>query len=472
MSDLERAFNALSAKTGTYNTLWQYADGDHPLTYTNERLREIFRSLDARFTENWCSLVLGACLERIEMQGWQVAGDEVAQAILQALWEGNDLDAQADEVHEAALVCGESFVIVWPDADGQPQVYYNDPRMVHVFYDDESPSVKTFGAKWWDDADGKRRLTLYYADRLEYYVSLGKKENVDSAAAFMADPETPTAPNPFGEIPVFHFRTSIRTTKSDLKDVIPIQNGINKLLADMMVAAEYGAFKQRYIISNADGTGKLKNAPNEIWDVPAGDGVGQQTQVGEFSATDLRNYLDAIDRLALAVGIITRTPKYYFMVQGGDPSGEALIAMEAPLNKKAAKRISRFVPTWRQVGAFMLKVNGQETPDLMVTPVFAEPTTIQPVTRATIRTAEVGAGIPLTTALRREGWTQEELDAMAADKEAEQAGQAQLQEMMLEEARRRFDQGPGVKEQESEDGDQESEDMSQGIRPSARERGR
>ena len=363
MSDLERAFNALSAKTGTYNTLWQYADGDHPLTYTNERLREIFRSLDARFTENWCSLVLGACLERIEMQGWQVAGDEVAQAILQALWEGNDLDAQADEVHEAALVCGESFVIVWPDADGQPQVYYNDPRMVHVFYDDESPSMKTFGAKWWNDANGKRRLTLYYADRLEYYVSLGKEENMGSAAAFMADPETPTAPNPFGEIPVFHFRTSIRTTKSDLKDVIPIQNGINKLLADMMVAAEYGAFKQRYIISNADGTGKLKNAPNEIWDVPAGDGVGQQTQVGEFSATDLRNYLDAIDRLALAVGIITRTPKYYFMAQGGDPSGEALIAMEAPLNKKASKRISRFLPTWRQVGAFMLKVSGQETPE-------------------------------------------------------------------------------------------------------------
>lgn len=442
MSDLERAFEALSAKTATYNTLWQYADGDHPLTYTNERLREIFRSLDAKFTENWCSLVLGACLERIEMQGWKVAGDAVAQATLQALWAGNDLDAQADEVHEAALVCGESFVIVWPDADNQPQVYYNDPRMAHVFYDDESPSAKTFGAKWWDDADGKRRLTLYYADRLDYYVSRGKKENVGSAAAFMPDPETPTATNPFGEIPVFHFRTSIRITKSDLKDVIPIQNGINKLLADMMVAAEYGAFKQRYIISNADGTGKLKNAPNEIWDVPAGDGVGQETQVGEFSATDLRNYLDAIDRLAVAVAIITRTPKHYFLAQGGDPSGEALIAMEAPLNKKAAKRISRFLPTWRQVGAFLLKVSGQELPALTIMPVFAEPSTIQPVMQSTIRTAEVGAGIPLTTALRREGWTQKELDAMADDKAAEQAGQAQLQEVMLEAARRKFDQGP------------------------------
>ena len=446
MSDLERAFNTLSAKTAAYNTLWQYADGDHPLTYTNERLREIFRSLDAKFTANWCSVVLGACLERIELDGWQVTDDATAQETLRTLWEEHDLGAQADEVHEAALVCGEAYVIVWPDADEQAQVYYNDPRMAHVFYDSESPSIKTFGAKWWDDMEGRRRLTLYYSDRLEYYVSRGKAENAGSAAAFESDPETPTASNPFGEIPVFHFRTSIRMNKSDLKDVIPLQNGINKLLADMMVAAEFGAFKQRYIISNADTPGKLKNAPNEIWDLPAGDGVGQQTQVGEFSATDLRNYLDAIDRLALAVAIITRTPKHYFLGQGGDPSGEALIAMEAPLNKKAAKRIRRFTTTWRQVGAFMLRVSGQVVAKTAITPLFAEPATVQPLTQAEIRTAEVGAGIPLTTALRREGWSQEELDAMAADKEEEQTGTAQLQEMMLEEARRKFDAGPPIRQ--------------------------
>jgi hypothetical protein len=40
-------------------------------------------------------------------------------------------------------------------------------------------------------------------------------------------------------------------------------------------------------------------------------------------------------------------------------------------------------------------------------------------------TAEVGAGIPLITSLRRSGWTQDELDQMAEDKEAEQSATQQ-----------------------------------------------
>jgi hypothetical protein len=284
---------------------------------------------------------------------------------------------------------------------------------------------------------------LYFPDRLEYYVSRGKATEAQTAAAFMAvEEELPSAPNPYGEVPVFHFRTSLRAVKSDLKDVIPLQNGINKLLADMMVAAEYGAFKQRYVISNADVLGKLKNAPNEIWDIPAGDGIGQGTQVGEFQATDLENYLKAIDRLAVVVGIITRTPKHYFLAQGGDPSGEALIAMEGPLNKKAGRRIARFKPTWRKVGVFMLKIAGIPVARNAVQPQFMKPETIQPKTQAEIRTQEVGAGIPLTTALRREGWSEAELEQMAEDQQAEQTAGATLQAAMLEEARRRFDAGP------------------------------
>ncbi len=47
------------------------------------------------------------------------------------------------------------------------------------------------------------------------------------------------------------------------------------------MVGDFGSFPQRYIISNAE-IGKLENAPNEIWAIPAGDGVGQQTSVGQF----------------------------------------------------------------------------------------------------------------------------------------------------------------------------------------------
>ena len=427
--ELRRAYAALDAKKSPYSRLWDYYRGIHPLVYTNKRLEEIFRDLDARFTENWCAIVVDAVDDRIELSGLG-AKDESAQEALSRIWAATNLDLDAMDAHRAALVCGEAFLIVWPDEQGMVQCYYNDPRLCHVFYDAENPKQISWAAKWWDDDESKRHITLYFPDRLEYYTSTNKAENVTSANSFEpADP--PTAPNPYGRVPVFHLRTG-PTPVSELANVIPIQNGINKLLIDMMVAAEYGAFRQRWIISNADVQGKLRNSPNEIWSIPAGDGLGQQTQVGEFAPTDLSNYLTAIDNLSRALGIITRTPRHYFFAQGGDPSGEALISMEAPLNKKVSKLIRRFTPVWQEVGQFLLELDSNITLDPDdVTPMFAEPASIQPLTQAQVRSLSVSAGIPLITALRREGWMDAELAQLAEDQAEETVTSEKLGEQLL-----------------------------------------
>ena len=438
-TDLERAYQILSTKAPVYKKLFDYYDGNQPLMYTARRLEEIFRGLDAEFTQNWCSVVIDSAKDRINLYGFQIAESGLQQT-LNELVHVNELLLEADDVHEAALVTGEAFVIAWPNDDNQPQAYYNDPRLCHVFYDPENPRKISFAAKWWVADDQTMRMTLYYPDRLEYYATRQKAENVNRAAAF--EPmEPPTATNPHGRVPVFHFRTQRRVIKSDLKSTVPLQNGINKILADMMVAAEYGAFKQRYVISNADTKGKLRNAPNEVWDLPAGDGMGQQTQVGEFSATDLGNYLEAIDKLATALAAITRTPKHFFFSESSDPSGEALIAMEAPLNKKCQDRIDRFIPVWQDLAAFLLQLAGDTVRPQDITPLFDRPETIQPRTQAEITQIRTGSGVPLTTALRQEGWTKAELDEMAVDKAAEQAAaQTNLARVLLD-AERRFNTG-------------------------------
>lgn len=437
--DLKRAFAALTKKQRRYTDLWNYYDGDQPVVYTSKRLRDLFRGVDAKITENWCAVVIDAAADRINLTGLTVPDDEAGGAALHEIWQESELQLEADDVHEAALVTGEAFVIVWPDeAEGQPpQVFYNDPRLCHVFYDPENPRKKRFAAKWWVDDDDKRRVTLYYPDRLEYFVSTNKASNVSTAAALRpADP--PNAPNPYDAIPVFHFRPERRIVKSDLVDVVPIQNGINKLLADMMVAAEFGAFKQRWIISGSDVTA-IKNSPYENYLLPpSGDGE-QATQVGQFDATELRNFLDAIDNMAGSLATITRTPKHYFVKTGGDPSGEALIAMEAPLVKKVQDHIDRFTPTWREVGAFLLKLRGQENvAERMVVPTWSRPETVQPRTQAEIREIDVRSGLPLEAALEREGWPREKIDAILELKAAEErAKRAGLADALLEMERRR-----------------------------------
>jgi len=437
--DVKRAYEVLQSKATPYSLLWSYYDGEHPLKYTAERLREVFNKLDVKFIENWCAVVIDATMDRINLTGFQVADNEAATDALNDTFVATELNLDSDDAHLAALVCGEAFIIVWKDEeDAAIQAFYNDPRQCHVEYDPSNPRKKLWAAKWWIDAEQRYRLTLYYPDRLEYYVSTKKAENVSSADAFVPA-EVPSADNPFGVIPVFHLRRDRRKVQSELSSVLTTQDAVNKLLSDMMVAAEFGAFRQRYVIAQAE-PGRLRNAPNEIWAIPGGDGSGQPTSVGEFEQTDLAGYLTAIDKLAAAIAIITRTPKHYMFAQGGDPSGDALVAMEAPLNKKVDRYIERFTATWRKVAAFMAALQGLTIEETDITPLFDNPVTIQPAVQANIRQASVGAGMPLATVLRDEGKDGAYLDQMKKDAQEErQQQQATLAAAMVA-AQRRMDQ--------------------------------
>lgn len=430
MNDIKLAYETIISKRHQHDEAFAYYDGNQPLVYANERLRDIFKGQQVRFTENWCALVIDAVKERIQIG--DVVTPEGLEDLIHQIWEENHLGIVSDDVHEAALITGEAYLIIWPDADtGNVEIYYNDPRLCHAFYDPEHPRRMRMAAKMWvDESDECYRMILYYQDRLEYYRTKQKAVNVGTWEAFVPDDtEYPDgkAINPFGRIPVFHFKIRERFLRGDLYDVIPIQNGINKLLTDMMVAAEYGAFRQRWIISNAD-VSVLKNAPNEIWHIPAGDGMGQQSQVGEFSPTNLNNYLDAVERLAADISRITRVPLHYFYSKGGYPSGEALLAMESPLNFKARDRIERFEPVWRDAIAFAMRIAGADVESRDVVINWLSIQTMQPETEAKVRLMDIQAGIPLEVSLKRSGWTQAEIEDL---REAKQASSLDLGEQIL-----------------------------------------
>jgi hypothetical protein len=439
--DLQIAFEALCAKQKPYTRLWDYYDGRQPLIYSAERLRKIFSKIDARFTQNWCSVVIDAAADRIDLQKFLFGTDEQREKDFDELWKETEMSLDSDDAHKCALVTGEAYVIAWRTEKGL-EAYYNDSRQCHVVYDSEHPRVKRFAAKWWIDEEERRRMILYYPDRFEYYISTKKAESLDSQNGWkdMQAEEVASVPNPESEIPVFHLRRERRAIRSELDSILDLQDAINKLLADMMVGAEFGAFKQRYVISNAD-VKSLKNAPNEIWTIPAGDDATEPTKVGEFGETQLKNFYEAIGELANSIAIISRTPKHYFMSQGGDPSGEALIAMESPLVKKVETLIERFDPVWQDVARFMLKLQKSEVKKSDITPVFASPQTIQPRTAAEIRDINVRAGMPLKTTLRNEGWSDADLKQLEADQKEESAVRIQEKAQVAEMAMKQFDRG-------------------------------
>jgi hypothetical protein len=411
ITDLKRALNALVLKQTPYQTLFDYFDAKSPIMYSTKQLRDIFKNIDVDFSLNWCAVVVNSVKDKINLSGITVAGSNLDEMLGR-----NQLLLEADSVHEAALIAGESYYIVWPDKDGKAGGYYNDPRNVIIMYNAENPHLIDYAAKWWTDNEEHIRVTLYYPDRLEYYRSTsqnvlnansGISIGVNSFDTFVpAGANSATPAHDLGEVPVFHFRTSQRRVVSDLANVIAPQNAINVLLSDMMVSAEFGAFKQKYIISNAEfENGKLKSAPDEVWQIPDLD-----AKVGEFSVTELSNYIQAIDKYATSLSIIERIPKYYLLNEGGSPSGEALIAMEAPLNKKVQDRIDAFTHTWQSVLRLMASIEtGKDVKLESVIIKFDDPRTQTPLTDATILQTQKSAGFTLTQALRYQGKSDNEI---------------------------------------------------------------
>lgn len=433
-SDIETAFAALSAKRIIMDRLWGYYDGAQPLKYSSERLRDLFDAIDVRFIENWVSGIVNAVLDRMELERFVVQGRDDLTDTLNAVVKHTELDLDADDIHLGALVTGESYLLAWKepteDGSGRVEAYYHDPRMCHIQYQADNPREKAWAAKWWEetlpgDGSAKKRIriNLYYPDRLEYYVSTKTPENVQSGKNFIADPEKPPQTNPYNQVPVFHFRRERRKVVGELTpDILTLQDAVNKLLSDMMVSSEFAAVTQRWFVTNADAD-SLKQAANEMIVIPAGDKDSDETtQVGQFKQADLTGFLSAIDSLASAIASISRTPKHYFLAAGGDPSGEALLTQEAPMNKKVKRIIRRSQNTWQRVGAFLLLLETGETVDPEdIDPVFTPSESVLPKMLADVRKTNVESGIPLKTTLRREGWTDPQLDQLDEDKAAEGA---------------------------------------------------
>lgn len=419
--DIKIAFDTIKGKKPLYNQLFSYYEGYHPLHYSASRLKKVFEKMDIYFSENWLSVIIDAVIDRLVLTGFDISDNSEAKLRLDALWRDHNIQLIAEDVHEGVTIVSEAFVIAMKveneEGDEELEIFFNDARMCHMFYKANQPNKKRMAAKLYQDDEGFTRLTLYYDDHFEHYRSR-KSYNMGSLCPsykfLEPDPEMPQEDNAFDKLPVFHWSLSRTTRKRDLgPSEISMQDAINKLLTDMMVSSEFNSFVQRVIISKSD-PGNMPNESGTNWWLPASDD-GQNTEVKELGGRDLNGYLNGIDKLATSLAIISRTPKHYFFVQGGDPSGEALIALEAPLNKKVKKRQGRCGVEWQAFAQFLLELEGIEIERNQIAPTWEPAETIQPKTQAEITQLDVTAGMPLLTSKRRQGWSQSDIKQLADD---------------------------------------------------------
>jgi len=356
-----------------------YYRGAHPLLFASERFQQAFGGRFSAFSDNWCSLVVDVVLERLHVRGFRFADNEEDDLDAWAIWQGSGLDARADLALKEALICGQSYLLVWP-GDPLPRISAEHPEEVIVAHDPADSEQRLAALKFWT-RDGLDHATLFLPEGVWKYqrrsvlahpliaLPAGARDLLPSWVPRRVEGEDWPAPNPMGVVPVVPLINRPRLLpprrraspdgrpawredsflgdgETEFAEIMGLQDSVNKTLMDALVGSEFMALPQRWVtgfeVERDPATGNVR----QPWDVGADRVLWQRSadaKFGQFSAADLTNYVKLIEMEVQHIASISRTPPHYFgQISGQFPSGESLKSAEAGLVAKAREKQVHF----------------------------------------------------------------------------------------------------------------------------------
>ena len=338
-----------------------YYNGRHRMLFTTAQFRETFGNLFAAFADNWCDLVVDASAERLTVEGFRF-GDAQADDAAWEIWQRNGLDAESDMAHVEAIKLGCAYALVGPDDAGKASIQLEPAAQAIVCVDPAQGRRRLAGLRNFSDEWGTEHCALYLPDSITWWQR-------DSEHGAWAD-GIGSGSNPLGVVPLIPLANAPtlgnRLGRSDIERVIPLQDAVNKLCGDMIVASEFAAFPQRWatgieIPKNPDTgermTAQFLGGADRVWAVES-DGA----KFGNFQVSDLGIYVKAIEMLIQHVAAQTRTPPHYLLgAMGSFPSGESLKATETGLVAKVRRKMLSFGEGWETAIRLAFAVEGDKT---------------------------------------------------------------------------------------------------------------
>lgn len=430
---IEKAIKMIRDNAARYERAERYHNGDHDLAFATEKFENTFGTLFREFALNLCPVIIDAVRDKLRVTGFAVEDSgpfDGLRAETRGLWSRDRMATRSSEVHKEALKCGNAYVIVWPDERGNAGFHANRASQIAVEYASDSGASMDWAAKMWIDADKRMRLNLLYPDRIERYISRTKAGPAPEASEMteFADSSPSVIPNPYGAVPVFHFANNAdigQSGRSELDAAMPVQDGLNKSVLDMLVAMEFCAFRQRWaagieIDYDPDGKpiGPFNAGIEHLW--IAGN---PQAKFGDFEAAQLDQFLKVKDSFRIDIASVTGTPLHYFLQNNaGLPSGEALKKSETRFVAKIRDRQESFGRVWADAMAFALRIEGK--PDVRLITEWDDPAPTSEREFLENILLKRRIGLPVEQALIEAGYGIADVEALLEPRSAEAGGRA------------------------------------------------
>lgn len=328
----------------------EYYDGEHRLKLTSEmkKMMQIGDERLDRYCDNYCQMVIDAMADRLTVDRIKASENknDAGQVWVDALLKSNRFDGLQMDVREAALRDGETFVMMeYDDNEQRMGLFHNlawDGDCGVIVVMDASYKHILAGVKAWYDGDIKR-VNIYYRNSVEKYIT----DEGSTELKPIAGPEGKLTTERNGQIagvPIVRFSRKKKAT-SELKNVIPLQDSLNRTLVSMVMSAELTAFSVMFAVgwqppagitpgmilhaklTNADGSTVVPSSPEEA------DALVKMLNAFKLERVQggsLAELIKQADWLITQIEKVTSTP----VDLGGGSSGEYLKQLDVRLQGK------------------------------------------------------------------------------------------------------------------------------------------
>lgn len=506
-ADLRNGYFELVAARPAYERAAAFYEGTVEEVYSSPKVSRILAKfgLDSIESMNFAHIPVDAVANKLrlntvnadKLDNKQGVIEENAKVneVIEDLWDYNELSEELPILFRNTGKFGDYYLMVWPVVaeeratpapslaratqalvTGEQVIEDNhvevpakksivavdvmslDPFTTRVFYDPENPKKKSYAIRSWNEGEGQNlvvRVNLYYADRIERWSHKGKPSKRKNAQSkwvpYTEDGKASVLVNPFGEVPIFHFRTDRTYGRPDHYNAYGPQLAINKLVTSHMATVDYQSFPQRYALldpaadqSGFQGADSDPFAPEDADQEPEDDDNESQLEadpaavwmlsgmkeVGQFEAASADAYLKPFDRYVKALAQVTDTPFHYFDRQGErPPSGENIRQVNEFLNAKAGFRQTSYGGEVKKFTTLALSMLGHEVERVNVVWEPLENVTSYVEWQA-INEKQV-AGVPMEVTLIEAGYAPAvvmEWKRLAEEQEAKEKAEAQENE--------------------------------------------
>ena len=357
-----------------YEHLDAYYRGQHRNSMlASTQFQEAFGRQLRSFADNWMRLVINVTNNRLKVEGFRVGSGVDTDSVDQMawkVWRANRLTRGSRIAHRDAMKLGTSFILVDPfGPDGQPLRAGQTPRVtvespyqvVGIHRPDDRTNLVAAIKKWVGD-DGYLYLNFYLPDVVQKYRSASRSQAINATSQMrLTQPASwqliGEVANPLGEVPIVPIENEpdpILGGESDLTDLIPLNDGLNKTLKDALVASEYQGYRQRILTGvdvPKDDAGKpltdtqaqLVASQSRVWVVP-----GSDAKFYEAGQVDLAPHMLMVDTLIHHISEISQTPAYALVGKMANLSADAIRAAELGFVGKLEGKQEDYSPSWER----------------------------------------------------------------------------------------------------------------------------